>query len=126
MAISVLNLWLIFILTILVISLVLSLPNFDLPHQALIAVLFALIIGAVVVTLVPVELGDDASVMSYNTLLIVAYLLPIIILIILACSKIHHQGLHAKIHCDENGEECRVEKIRFTDDRNRVKVSFGR
>ena len=126
MAISVLNLWLIYVLTLVIIAIILSMPNFGVPSQALIAVLFALIIGAVVVTLVPVELGDAMSVMSYNTLLIVAYILPIIILIVLACSKVHMHGLHAKISCDDEGENCKVERLKYHSDDARVKVSFGR
>ena len=131
MAVTVLTLLLIYVLTILVVAIVLSLPNYNVRHQGLIAALFALIIGAVVVSLVPTDVADPFQLMLYNTLLILAYLLPVIVLIVLCTTGAHHahDSLKAKINCDKDGENCKIEQLDFRNEsgpNNRVKVSFGR
>ena len=144
MAVSVVTLWLIYVLTILVVAIVLCLPDMKIYQQSLIAVFFATVIGAVVVSFVPVDLSTDAAVMSYNSLIVVAYLLPIILIIVIAGSGIHHhyhrqhhmghmehmgnKKISADITCerDENGEpeNCRLEEMTMRKGDNKVRVSF--
>lgn len=124
MAVSVVTLWLIYILTILVVAIVLSIPDLRVYGQSLVAVFFATIIAAVVASFVPVEQNTDAEVMSYNFLLIVAYLLPIILLIVIAASGIHHhytrkyrhmKNVDAVVSCDQGAdgepENCRLDAL---------------
>ncbi len=138
MAVSVITLWLIYVLVILVVAIVLSLPDLKMPHQSLIAVFFATVIAAVVVSFVPVDLNIPAAIMSYNTLLVVAYLLPIILIIVIAASGIHHhynrmhhdskESTNIDVTCDQNEEgepvDCRLDRMTMRTGRDRVRVSF--
>lgn len=140
MAVSVLTLWLIFVLTILVISVILSLPDMMMRHQCLIAVFFATVVAAVVVSFVPVEVSTPVDEMSYNSLIVIAYLLPIILIIVIAASGMHHnytsrdssnnsQGsVDAKVSCergdDGEPENCRLDKMTMRKGNDKVRVSF--
>jgi len=138
MAVSVMTLWLIYVLAILVVSIVLALPDMRIHHQSLVAVFFATVIAAVTITFIPVELETEAAVMSYNTLLVVAYLLPIILIIVIAASGIHHhyardyipdkESVDLKVTCDQNEagepESCRLDKMTLRKNSDRIRVSF--
>ncbi len=86
MAVSVVTLFLIYVLVVLVVAILLYIPKTGLHNHALIATLFALIVGAVVITLVPVAFNNPNEVTIYNMLLIGSYLLPIIVLIVIGSS----------------------------------------
>lgn len=127
MGVTIITLWLIYILAILVVSIVLSMPNLKFRHQSLLAVLFAAIVAAVIVTFVPVDL-DEWNIGLYNMLLVIAYILPLILLIIVASSGIHHyyhkralmngkEIIETDLVCDrgEDGEpeNCQVEAVKI-------------
>lgn len=134
MAVSVVTLWLIYVLVILVIAIVLSFPRAKLPNQSLIAVLFASIIGAIVAVFVPVNIPDEASTSLYNTLLVVAFLLPIILTIVIACSGIHHRfaeehegKVEGTLKCKEDSkgrEKCKLKNLTLDRGDRKVNVSF--
>lgn len=108
MAVSVLTLFLIYVLVVLVVSILLYLPKVDLHNHKLIATLFALIIGAVVITLVPVSLQNPGEGVTYNMLLIGSYLLPIIVLIVIGSSLDRYRSNKRieKVKVDCMGDVC--------------------
>lgn len=134
------TLWLIYVLAILVVSIILSMPNLMFKHQCLIAVFFATIVAAVIVTFVPVNL-EEWNIGLYNMLLVIAYLLPLILLIIIAASGIHHyyhkkaamrgkEVVETDITCEQSEEgepeNCVVEEVKIKRKRGheKTRVSF--
>ena len=116
MTVSVFTLLLIYVLIVLVICVLLFIPNFGFHHQKLVAVFFALIVGAIVITLVPVTIENEAEQGTYNMILIIIYLLPIILIIVIASTVDYYRHNKSEdnnfskgeLSCDETGENCYI------------------
>lgn len=136
MAVSVVTLWLIYFLVFLVVAIILSLPRLYVANRTLIVVLFSAIAAVLTVTFIPVDMSTDGSVMSYNSLLSIGYMLVIILVIILAVSfsnPRHHRRsggqmdgtVDVSMTCDEDGTNCHTDKAVIKGGRgDRVRVTY--
>jgi hypothetical protein len=133
MAVSVVTLWLVYFLVFLVVAIILSLPRLHVENRTIIVVLFSAIAAVLTITFIPVDLSTDSSVMSYNSLLSIGYMLIIILIIILAVSfsnpRHHHRKsdktVDVSMTCDSDGTNCKPEKATIKGGRgDRVRVTY--
>jgi hypothetical protein len=150
MGVSVSTLWLIYILAILVLVIALSLPNLYVPSQGLVAAFAGSVIGALIVTFVPVDVEGERDEQLYQWLLIITYLLPLVLIIAVAACGIHHNygdymkkknisgwemksggddvSMDANVVCERDSEgrvmECHLDKLTRRSGGNKVKVDF--